>query len=123
MKKVFISAAMITIAVTSFAQKDAAKYKERAEELRQEMWASPLPEFKVINVPKEMDDESAVVIAHSFEIINSSKRKLKFTGFGVGAANRIFYRTVMHQRVKINDKTALEKFSSIEYQKKLDNTT
>src|SRR5687767_11463122 len=29
----------------------------------------------------------------------------------------------MHQRVKINHKTALEKFSSIEYQKKLDNST
>ena len=95
-----LSVAAITIAITAFAQKDAAKYKERAEEIRQEMWGKPVAEFKVVNVPKEMNDESAVIIGYSFEIINSSKKKLKFTGLGAGVANRIFYRTNMNQRVK-----------------------
>ena len=65
MKKMLLTVAVITTTVTAFAQKDAAKYKERSDELRQEMWGNPVAEFKVINVPKEMDDESAVVIGYS----------------------------------------------------------
>jgi hypothetical protein len=109
--------------VLSFAQKDAAKYRERANEVRQEIWDAPDKDFKAKDIPADMNNESAVVLARSFEVINSAKLKLKLTLFGLGGARRISYRTTLHERVKIQDKAALEEYSSIEYKKKLDNSS
>lgn len=120
MKRILI-AALCFLSINVFAQKDENKYRERAEEVKTEIWGNPAPQFKVKTIPEEMNNESAVIIARYFEIINSSKLKLKFSLF-LGRANRLSYRTTMHERVKINDKAALEEFSTIEYQKKLDKT-
>jgi hypothetical protein len=115
-------AALCLLSVTVFAQKDEAKYKERAEEVRKEVWETSGPQFKVKEVPADLNNESAVIIARYFEIINSSKFRLKFSLFGFGGARRLSYRTTMHERVKIGDKAALEEYSTIEYKKKLDKT-
>jgi hypothetical protein len=121
MKRILVVACCL-LAVSSFAQKDVAKYKERAEEVRKEIWDNAGPAFKVKEISANLNEESAVIIARYFEIINSSKFRLKFSLFGFGGARRISYRTTIHERVKIGDKAALEEFSSIEYKKKLDKT-
>ncbi len=119
--KTFLVAAICLLSASAFAQtKDETKYRERAEDVRKEIWETAGPQFKVKAVPAELNNESAVVIARYFEIINSSKFRLKFSLFGFGGARRLSYRTTLHERVKIGDKAALEEFSSIEYKKKLD---
>lgn len=123
MRKYLLSFVIVTAALGVQAQKDAAKYKERAAEVREDLWGTPEPEFKLTAAPAEMANESAVILARSFEVINSSKVKLKFSVFGFGAARRNLYRTIIHERVKIGDKSALDEFSTIEYQKRLDKTT
>ncbi len=120
MKSILV-AAICLLSITAFAQsKDETKYRERADEVRKEIWETAGPQFKVKTVPAEYGNESAVIIARYFEIINSSKFRLKFSLFGFGGARRLSYRTTLHERVKIGDKAALDEFSTIEYKKKLD---
>src|SRR5690242_17545390 len=117
MLKTFIALLLIAPAVTTIAQKQEIKYNDRAAEIQKEIWDNSSAPFKVTQVPAEMNNESAVIIARSFEVINSAKSKLKF---GLGFTQRITYQTTIHERVKINDKAALDDYSTLEYTKKLD---
>ena len=108
------------IALSVSAQKDVAAYKQRAQDIQTEVWSKPSKEFAVKDIPAAMDSESAVIIATSFEVVNSAKMKMKWSA--MGAVQRVYYQTTFHERVKINDKAALEEYASLEYQKKLDRT-
>jgi len=119
MFKTFTVLFVFAFTTASFAQKQEAKYNDRAAEIQKEIWDNPTQPFKIKQVPPEMNNESAVIIAHSFEVINSAKSKLKF---GLGFTQRITYQTTIHERVKINDKAALDDYSTLEYTKKLDLT-
>ncbi len=121
MKRILFTVVLCTCTMMVFSQRDVAKYKERAEEVRKEIWDNPEPQFKVKDVAAELKEESAVIIARYFEIVNSSKLKLKFSLFAP-SARRLTYRTTIHERVRIGDKAALDEFSTIEYKKKLDKT-
>ncbi|RYZ15467.1 MAG: DUF3857 domain-containing protein, partial [Chitinophagaceae bacterium] len=122
--KQFIACLVLSgLALCAHGQKDAERYKARAEEVRQDIWGKAAAEFKVTNVPADLSNESAVIIARAFDITNSSKSRFKWVGIGFNVARRNLYRTVYHERVKINDKNALNEFSTIEYRKKLDNST
>src|SRR4051794_14243613 len=119
MLKTFTVLFVFAFTAASFAQKQEAKYNDRAAEIQKEIWDNPTQPFKIKQAPPEMNNESAVIIAHSFEVINSAKSKLKF---GLGFTQRITYQTTIHERVKINDKAALDDYSTLEYTKKLDLT-
>ena len=67
MKTVFAFVVMSTVALSSYAQKDASEYKKRADEVRQEVWDNATSEFKVKTIPAELSNESAVIIARQFE--------------------------------------------------------
>ncbi|WP_295127359.1 DUF3857 domain-containing protein [uncultured Chitinophaga sp.] len=84
--------------------KQDAKYKERAEEIRSEVWAWTLPAFKNRTIPDSLNKESGVVLARHIDI-SASGRKRK----------RTYIRTV-REMVKINDKAALEEYSQFNYQ-------
>ena len=120
MRKLIVLLTTVTLTITGFAQKDSKKYKERAEEVKKEIWETTNVPFDVKTVPTELNNESAVVIARSFEIINSAKFRFKISLFGMGGAERLKYITTLHEKVKINDKSALEDYATLEYKKKLD---
>src|SRR4051794_12792684 len=117
MLKTFTALFVFAFATAGLAQKQEAKYNDRAVEIQKEIWDNASEPFKITQVPVEMNNESGVIIARSFEVINSTKSRLKF---GLGFTQRITYQTTIHERVKINDKAALEDFSTLEYTKKLD---
>ncbi len=121
MKKLISLVGLFIFSAQVFAQKADAKYKEHAADVQKEIWDPKAAPFQVKDIPADMNNESAVIIARSFEVINSAKLKLKFSLF-IGAAERISYQTTYHERVKINDKAALDEYSTIEYTKKLDQT-
>jgi len=110
----------VCILYSASAQKDVAAYKKRAQDIQTEIWGKPSKEFAVTDIPAGMDSESAVIIATSFEVVNSAKTKMKWGA--MGSVQRVYYQTTFHERVKINDKAALEDYASLEYQKKLDRT-
>ncbi len=118
--KFLFIAAILCIVINASAQKDEAEYKQRSQDIQSELWSNPAKEFAVKAIPSTMDSESAVIIATSFDVVNSAKMKMKFGALGFGSVQRVFYQTTFHERVKINDKAALEDYSTIEYQKKLD---
>ncbi|MGZ3927056.1 MAG: hypothetical protein ACXVJG_08880 [Mucilaginibacter sp.] len=115
----FFACCLLTTSV--FAQdKD---YADRAAKLQKEIWGTPAAEFKSTTVPANLSNESAVVLARSYNAQWTSSGKFKFMIVAVGVALHTQKIITFHERVKINDKVALEGFSKIEYQKKLDNTT
>ncbi|UYQ92444.1 DUF3857 domain-containing protein [Chitinophaga horti] len=100
-------AAMLVVfcaaAVHAQSRQDA-KYKERAEEIRAEVWGWSLPAFKNRTVPDSMNKESGVVMARHIDISASGrKRKREYT-------------RIVREMVKINDKAALEEYSEFNYQ-------
>lgn len=108
----------ICIALGALSQKDVAAYKQRAAQVEAEVWGKPSKEFMVTGIPAGMDSESAVIIATSVEMINSANIKKEYTA--IGPIQRIYSQTTFHERVKINDRAALEDYGSLEYQKKFD---
>jgi hypothetical protein len=108
------------VVIQLYAQKDEKAYRQRSQEIQADIWNHAPQAFSVKTIPAEMDNESAVIIATSFNVINSSKAKLKFAA--LTTVQRMFYQTTFHERVKINDKAALDDYSTLEYQKKLDKT-
>ena len=108
------------IFLNASAQKDDKDYKQRTHDIQAEIWNNPSQPFIVKTIPASMDSESAVIIATSFDVVNSAKMKMKWSA--LTSVQRMFYQTTYHERVKINDKAALDDYSTLEYQKKLDRT-
>ncbi|MBS1529073.1 MAG: DUF3857 domain-containing protein, partial [Bacteroidetes bacterium] len=98
-------------------------YAEKAAQFQKDIWGNPGAEFKATATPANMNNESAVVLARSYNALWTSGSRFKFTLMGAGLSKHMEKTIIFHERVKINDKTALENFSTIEYQKKLDNST
>ena len=119
MRKLFPVLLLMVLYAKSFAQKADVKYNEHAAEIQKEIWDNKSAPFQVAQISAEMNNESAVIIARSFEVINSAKMKLKM-GLLLSATQRISYQTTFHERVKINDKAALDDYSTLEYTKKID---
>jgi hypothetical protein len=98
----------------------AQTYNEKAAEVQKMVWASAPPEFSLKDVPAKYANESAVILAQSYTMQRTSNLKFKFMIIAAGVANRVTKISTLHERVKINDKSALERYSTLEYQKKLD---
>src|SRR4051812_1879291 len=119
MRKLFPVFLLSVLYAKSFAQKVDIKYNEHAAEIQKEIWNNKSAPFQVTQIPEDMTDESAVIIARSFEVINCAKMKLKISLL-LSTTQRISYLTTFHERVKINDKAALDDYATIEYSKKID---
>jgi hypothetical protein len=119
---IFLASMAVTTAI--FAQnKPEEIYKIRAAEVREEIWGMDVDAFSRSEIPAQYNNESAVVLAKFYEVTNTSRTKFK-VGIGTAAMTvRMKYFTTIRQRVWINDKSALEEFSTIEYKKTQDNST
>jgi len=62
------------------------------------------------------------MLAKSFSLQRTSNGKVKFLIITAASTTRTVKLSTLHERVKINDKVALEAYSTLEYQKKLDKT-
>src|ERR1700712_2256729 len=100
--KLFLAIALLCIFLSASAQKDEKEYQQRAQDIQTEMWSNPAQPFSVKTIPSTMDSESAVIIATSFDVVNSAKMKMKWSA--LTAIQRMYYQTTYHERVKINDK-------------------
>ena len=118
MKQIIIIASLVLYTAHLNAQKkNDQEYRDHSKEVAAEIWGTKTPEFAVVQVPDAYNKESAVVIAKAVNVINTAKRKRAFIGGQV--SDKLTYDNSFHMRVKINDKVALNEFSSIEYEKQL----
>lgn len=102
----------LTVSINASAQiKTEDEYRQHSKEVAAEIWDNSDPAFSVKAVPEEFANESAVVIAKKFTLLNTAEKKRR--------RNRVTFDNTAHIRVKINDKVALSDYSSIEYEKQL----
>lgn len=112
MKKLLIMliSSIIALPMMAFDDND---YQKFVQEVKKEVWAKDLPQFNTRTVPAQYKNESAVVLALYEEFsVNQSKR------FNFINVTNIKAHTSTHLKrylIKINDKAALEKFSTFDF--------
>lgn len=77
------------------------KYKERQEEVKEEVWSIKQAGFRTRTVPPEYANESAVVLARHIDIITPQKA--------------VKLHRTERNLVAVNDKAALERYSEFEF--------
>lgn len=117
----YLLTVILLLQLPLFAQKarDVRAYKERAGDVRQEVWAWEIPAFKNGAGTKTDNKSSAVVIARHIDLLVSSSKKLKSMGYDVRAerGKDLYYANTFREMVKINDKAALEEYSQFSFKK------
>lgn len=115
MRKLFITflMAVFVFPVMAFDDKD---YKAYVEKVKKEVWSRDMPQFKNRNVPARFNNESAVILARYEEAIVDQKRKFSIYA-SQGFVKQINSTHLQRYLIKINDKAALEKFSTFDYRK------
>jgi hypothetical protein len=108
-----LAIAALFVQLSSRGQSDPAKYKERAAQIRQDVWGWKIPAFSQRTVPAEYSGESSVILARRAVIEADSKKKMNWVAL---AAHRDFYyNSTVRELVKINDKVSLEEYSQLSY--------
>lgn len=108
---------LIQAVVTGFCQSDK-NYRQRALEIQHEIWDDTSAKFKVTKIPAEMNRESAVILAYSFDLNDNSKFAFKLSGH----AQKLKLQVTDHIRIKLNDRNAIADYSKIEYGKNINDT-
>jgi hypothetical protein len=93
------------IAFTSFFISFLAKSSDRSEEIRERMWGGNDGAFSQIETPDKWSDESAIVIAQ-FNRFEYKKPAV---------INELYANRYFHNRLKINDKSALNEYTEIKF--------
>jgi len=108
MKQSLLLVTFIVLSAPLFAQsaKEKQAYADEAAVLQKQIWDNQTPEFKSATIPANLNKESAVILARSFSLSRSSTGKFKF-GHAISFTTRTKKFSIYHERVKINDKTAL----------------
>ncbi|WP_333820054.1 DUF3857 domain-containing protein [Ohtaekwangia sp.] len=111
MKKMFIVAGLCLLAASGLQ----AQSSEIEKKIKEELWSTCPPEFKVTAVPEKWKDESAVVLAYHREYICDFTTKV----WGMGSVNRFYIEKLnYHYRIKLQDKAAVVDFSDIAFDNK-----
>ncbi|SEW35396.1 protein of unknown function [Chitinophaga sp. YR573] len=106
MKKITFILLLICTGLTGMAQsRQEREYQEDAAEIKKEIWDGKDAAFNVTTVPEKYNNESAVIIAMKFSMGADHSRKQEHLS------------TTMHERIKIQDKSALEAYSEFNIQK------
>jgi len=108
------------VSYSLFAQN--SDYKSNAENLRNTIWLNPKNGFELKTIPESLKNESAVILSRSYESEASSKKKFKYLLVTATVTTQYNQMATYHERTMINDKAALENYSNLSYQKKLNNT-
>ena len=105
-KRIALALLMLTAGMHVQAQsKQDREYQEESDQIKHEIWDSKDPAFAQTAVPDKYKNESAVILAMKFSLgADHSRRKDHIA-------------TTMHERIKIQDKAALEEYSEFNIQK------
>ena len=114
MKKA-ISLVFFTIFISCLACAQNTDYDKSAAEIKNEIWGSKDPDFENVAIPDQYKNESAVIIAKRYSIDAKVKKHFRFSA-RIGN-KEIIFRYLLRQKVLIQDKSALEDFSEISYNK------
>lgn len=112
MKKLFTMLLLAVIALPTLAFDDN-DYQKFVKEVKQDVWGRNLPQFNNRKVSAQYKDESAVILARYEELTVDLSKKFNIFAFG-----NLKQNTATHLKrnlIKINDKAALDKFSTFDF--------
>ena len=112
MKKLFTMLMLAVIALPTLAFDDN-DYQKFVKEVKQDVWGRNLPQFNNRKVSAQYKDESAVILARYEELTVDLSKKFNIFAFG-----NLKQNTATHLKrnlIKINDKAALDKFSTFDF--------
>lgn len=115
MKKFIGSLTLLFSVLSLCAQSSKEEYKKRSEEVRNEVWNWNIKAFKETKVPDSAKKFSYVVIARHNEVEASARNKVHYYGISMAVSKEKTIVRTFRERVKIQDKAALESYSSINY--------
>lgn len=115
MKKYFIVTCLLLSYNYLFAQLSKEEYKKRAQEARAEVQSWKIKAFENNTVPDSMSNHSYVILARHVELSGSAKSKVSWVGLGVGISKELVFSRTFRERVKIQDKAALDEYSYLNY--------
>ncbi|SHN22339.1 DUF3857 domain-containing protein [Chitinophaga sp. CF418] len=105
-KFVFLSSLLLCTIYQARAQsKQEREYQEEATQVKQEIWDAKDPAFARTDIPQKYSNESAVIIAMNFTLGADHNRR------------KDHIAVTLHERIKIQDKAALENYSEFNLQK------
>jgi hypothetical protein len=106
MKKLAFILLMMYTGFSGVAQsRQEREYQEESEDVKKEIWDGKDAAFNVTAIPEKYNNESAVILAVRFTMGADHSRRQEHLA------------TTMHQRIKIQDKAALEEYSEFNIQK------
>jgi Domain of Unknown Function with PDB structure (DUF3858) len=116
MKKYFIKTiCFLLFCISTLAQtKDEIAYKTRSLEIQKDIWDDTDKAFDATHIPEKYNNESAIILAKSYESSTSRKKRHSFFW---GNIKRDFKFTTHRERILLKDKASLEAFSKFRYTK------
>lgn len=111
----------LILPIALYAQNNLS-YSQKATEIKKSVWEKQNPIFDSNSVPEKYSNESAVVLARSFDMQRISGGKFKFMVITAASVAQTNKTTTWREKIKINDKTALDHYSTLEYDKIIDKT-
>ena len=112
MKKLFTLLLLAVIALPALAFDDN-DYQKFVKEVKQDVWGRNLPQFNNRTIPAQYKNESAVILARYEELTVDLSKKFNVFAFGNLKQNTAVY--LKRYLIKINDKAALDKFSTFDF--------
>ena len=115
MKRVYSLLIVSTIVFSLSAQ--SSDYQKRAAQIRAEVWAWDNPAFKNYNIPDEFKNESSVILVRHRQIDATANKSSLTKEFFLGSkTGKLFYTDIDRRMIKINDQTALNRYSEFSFQ-------
>lgn len=109
---------LYTPLAASSQTKAEKKYKERTSEVDAEVFNVTDAMFSGNTVPAHYSSTSAVILAKKVDLFADLKSKVKFSLFyGVDKTNTIRYTLTIREKIRIQDKNALNEYSEFSFSK------
>ena len=115
----FLLVLLLCTGMMAMAQsKQERKYKERAAEVDAEVFNSNDPLFRENVAPAAYSQSSGVIIAKKVDLFADLKSKVKFSLFyGIDKTNTIRYTLTIREKIRIQDKNALNEYAEFSFSK------
>ena len=118
MKRHILILVINVLTASLFAQKqDSKEYTKMRDDLKEKIFGSEDPLFKNNTVPDAYKNESAVILAQKHSLESDSKFKFRFYVITATGGNKYSFFDIFREKILINDKSALEAYSELNFKK------
>ncbi len=115
MMKNLLSLILCSLFLLPAAMAQNSDYDKAAADIKTEIWGTKDANFETTAVPDQYKNESAIILAKRYDLDAKIKKHFRLS-MGIGN-KEIIFRYLLRQKVLLQDKSALEDFSEISYNK------